>query len=84
MWSGRSIRCFPHAIIVGAQKGGTTALFAHFLMRPDFEAPAAKEVSSSLQLEAHSASACMESPPAAAPPPPTPTPSPRAPRHRTP
>jgi hypothetical protein len=37
-------RCFPHAIIVGAQKGGTTALFAHFLMRPDFEAPAAKEV----------------------------------------
>jgi hypothetical protein len=37
-------RCFPHAIIVGAQKGGTTALFAHFLMRPDFEAPASKEV----------------------------------------
>ena len=37
-------RCFPHAIVVGAQKGGTTATFAHFLMRPDFEAPRAKEV----------------------------------------
>jgi hypothetical protein len=42
-WNGT--RCFPHAIIVGAQKGGTTALFTHFLMRPDFEAPRAKEVS---------------------------------------
>lgn len=42
-WNGT--RCLPHAIIVGAQKGGTTALFAHFLMRPDFEAPLAKEVS---------------------------------------
>lgn len=39
-----AVRCFPHAIIVGAQKGGTTALFLHFLMRPDFEAPTAKEV----------------------------------------
>ena len=42
-WNGT--RCFPHAIIVGAQKGGTTALFTHFLLRPDFEAPRAKEVS---------------------------------------
>lgn len=39
-----AVRCFPHAIIVGAQKGGTTALFLHFLMRPDFEAPTSKEV----------------------------------------
>jgi hypothetical protein len=46
-------RCFPHAIVVGAQKGGTTATFAHFLMRPDFEAPRAKEVGLSYYYCAH-------------------------------
>ncbi len=32
-------KCLPHAIIVGAQKAGTTALFAHMLLRKDFERP---------------------------------------------
>lgn len=44
LWASDGARCFPHAIVVGAQKGGTTALFAHFMMRPDFEAPDGKEV----------------------------------------
>ena len=44
LWASGGARCFPHAIVVGAQKGGTTALFAHFMMRPDFEAPEGKEV----------------------------------------
>jgi hypothetical protein len=37
-------KCLPHAIIVGAQKAGTTALFGHMLLRPDFERPKRKEV----------------------------------------
>ena len=38
-------KCLPHAIIVGAQKAGTTALFGHMLLRSDFEKPKRKEVS---------------------------------------
>ena len=37
-------KCLPHAIIVGAQKAGTTALFGHLLLRRDFERPKRKEV----------------------------------------
>ena len=41
--SGDQLRCLPHAIIIGAQKAGTTALFGHFLLRPDFVPPDRKE-----------------------------------------
>ncbi len=37
-------KCLPHAIIVGAQKAGTTALFAHLFLRRDFERPFRKEL----------------------------------------
>jgi hypothetical protein len=36
--------CFPSSIIAGAQKSGTTALFAYMLQHPQFLAPLAKEV----------------------------------------
>jgi hypothetical protein len=35
--------CLPHFVIAGAQKAGTTALFGHFLLRPDFAPPLRKE-----------------------------------------
>ncbi len=37
------VKCLPHAIIIGAQKAGTTALFGHMLLRDDFEKPKRKE-----------------------------------------
>ncbi len=36
--------CLPHAIVVGAQKAGTTALFGYFLLHQNFEAPYRKEL----------------------------------------
>lgn len=39
-------KCQPHLIVIGAQKAGTTALYSHMLMRPDFEAPPYKEIES--------------------------------------
>jgi hypothetical protein len=43
-WSPGAVRCLPHAIVVGQAKAGTTALYGHFLLRPDFEPPRRKEV----------------------------------------
>ena len=37
-------RCLPHAVVVGAQKAGTTALFGQLLLRPDFLPPRLKEL----------------------------------------
>ncbi len=40
------IRCLPQAIIAGAQKSGSTALFGYFLMHPQFNVPQRKELHS--------------------------------------
>ena len=37
-------KCFPHVIVVGAQKAGTTAVLGHLLTRDDFERAATKEI----------------------------------------
>jgi hypothetical protein len=35
-------RCLPHAIVVGAQKSGSTVLMSYLLSHPSFSAPRAK------------------------------------------
>jgi len=42
-YHGDGIICMPSFIVIGSQKSGSTALFAHFLIHPMFKPPSRKE-----------------------------------------